>query len=73
MNHARDVINGFIIEGVQKTFAGDHFELVQKIFISIIFLGSLGLNTDVFCIGLRKILSEGQQIDIRQGTFKTFG
>ena len=65
MNHARDVINGFIIESVQKTFARDHFELVQKIFISIIFMGSLGLNTDVCCIDSQKILSEGQEIDIR--------
>ena len=70
MNHARDVINGFIIESVQKTFARDHFELVWKIFISIIFLGSQGLNTDVFCIGLQKILSEGQEIDIRSNFFR---
>ena len=77
MNHARDVINGFIIESVQKTFARDHFELVQKIFISIIFLGSLGLNTEVFCMDFRKTLSEGQQIDRRskisaQDHFKSF-
>ena len=54
MIHAYDVINWAIIEGAQKTFAQDHFELVQKIFISIIFLYSLDLDIELFCIGFRK-------------------
>ena len=67
--YAHNIINENIKEGVQKTFAVDHFQLVQKICISINFLGSLGPNTDVFCIGLQKNPIEGQKIDIRSKLF----
>ena len=63
--HARDVINFQIIEGVQKTFAGDHFELDKNKTILIIFLASLDQNTDVQSIDFQRTLSEGQEIDIR--------
>ena len=64
MIHARDVIDFDIIEGVQKTFAGDHFELDQKMFILMVFLASLPRNAKVQCIGFHRTLSEGQEIDI---------
>ena len=65
MIHARDVINFQIIEGVQKIFAGDHFELDKNKIILIIFLASLDQNTDVQCVDFQRTLSEGQEIDIR--------
>ena len=69
MIHARDVINFEIIEGVQKTFAGDHFEPDQKRFIPIIFLASLGQKAGVQCISFHRSLSEGQEIDIGSKIF----
>ncbi len=70
MIHAHDVINFEIIEGVQKIFARDHFELDQNKIISIIFLASLDQNTDVQCVDSQKSLSEGQEIDIRSKFFR---
>ena len=69
MIRALDVINFEIIEGVQKTFAGDHFEPDQKRFIPIIFLASLAQKADVQCISFHRSLSEGQEIDIRSKIF----
>ena len=46
-------------------FAGDHFELDKNEIISMVFLASLGQNTDVQCIDFHRTLSEGQEIDIR--------
>ena len=69
MIHARDVINFQIIEGVQKFFAGDHFELDKNKIILIIFLASLDQNTDVQCVDFQRTLSEGQEIDIRSKFF----
>ena len=69
MIHARDVINFQIIEGVQKNFAGDHFELDKNKIILIIFLASLDQNTDVQCVDFQRTLSEGQEIDIRSFFF----
>ena len=71
MIHARDVINFDIIEGVQKFFAGDHFELDKNEIISMVFLASLGQNTDVQCIDYHRTLSEGQEIDIKSIFFRT--
>ena len=69
MIHARDVINFQIIEGVQKTFAGDHSELDKNKTILIIFLASLDQNTDVQCVDFQRTLSEGQEIDMRSKFF----
>ena len=60
MIHVRDVINSSINESVQKTFAGDHFEMVHKTWILIVFLGSLHLRAEVQRMSFHRTLSEGQ-------------
>ena len=69
MIHVRDVINSSINESVQKTFAGDHFEMVHKTWILIVFLGSLHLRAEVQRMSFHRTLSEGQEIARRSKFF----
>ena len=69
MIHIRDVINSSINESVQKTFAGDHFEMVHKTWILIVFLGSLHLRAEVQRMSFHRTLSEGQEIARRSKFF----